>query len=181
MTSGTETGQSAGPATRRPPVPAALVLEDGRIHRGTAFGAEGSTLGEAVFSTAMSGYQETLTDPSLCRQILVSASPHIGNTGWNDEDGESETDQIWVSGLVIRDLTRRASSWRSNRSLESEMVEQGIVGIAGSTRGRSYVTSGTTAPCEAASSREMPSAPTRRCWPRSASSRVWRDGRLPMS
>lgn len=117
--------------------PAALVLEDGRIHRGTAFGATGTTLGEAVFTTAMSGYQETLTDPSYCRQIVVSTAPQIGNTGWNDEDGESLLDgevgggRIWVSGLVIRDLSRRASNYRSERTLEDEMVAQGVVGIAG--------------------------------------------------
>ena len=115
---------------------AALVLEDGRIHRGTAFGAVGTTLGEAVFSTAMSGYQETLTDPSYCRQIVVATAPQIGNTGWNDEDGESRTDgtsqegRIWVAGLVIRDLSRRPSNWRSDRTLEDEMIRQGIVGIA---------------------------------------------------
>lgn len=117
--------------------PAALVLEDGRIHRGTAFGATGTTLGEAVFTTGMSGYQETLTDPSYYRQIVVSTAPQIGNTGWNDEDGESLLDgrngggRIWVSGLVIRDLSRRASNYRSERTLEDEMLAQGIVGIAG--------------------------------------------------
>ncbi|MFN3600652.1 MAG: glutamine-hydrolyzing carbamoyl-phosphate synthase small subunit [Dietzia sp.] len=117
--------------------PAALVLEDGRIHRGTSFGATGTTLGEAVFSTGMSGYQETLTDPSYYRQIVVSTAPQIGNTGWNDEDGESLLDgrngggRIWVSGLVIRDLSRRASNYRSERTLEDEMLAQGIVGIAG--------------------------------------------------
>ena len=117
--------------------PAALVLEDGRIHRGTAFGATGTTLGEAVFTTAMSGYQETLTDPSYCRQIVVNTAPQIGNTGWNDEDGESLLDgvdrggRIWVSGLVIRDLSRRASNYRSERTLEDEMIDQGVVGIAG--------------------------------------------------
>ena len=127
-----QTPQTA--ATERPA--AALVLSDGRVHRGTAFGAVGTTLGEAVFSTAMSGYQETLTDPSYCRQIVVATAPHIGNTGWNDEDGESRTDgegdpgRIWVSGLVIRDLARRASNWRSERTLEDEMRAQGIVGIA---------------------------------------------------
>ena len=115
---------------------AALVLEDGRIHRGTAFGATGTTLGEAVFTTAMSGYQETLTDPSYCRQIVVTTAPQIGNTGWNDEDGESLLDgvdgggRIWVSGLVIRDLSRRASNFRAERTLEDELVAQGTVGIA---------------------------------------------------
>ena len=124
---------TAAPGARQP---AALVLEDGRIHRGTAFGATGTTLGEAVFTTAMSGYQETLTDPSYCRQIVVTTAPQIGNTGWNDEDGESLLDgedgggRIWVSGLVIRDLSRRASNFRSRRTLEDELIAQGTVGIA---------------------------------------------------
>jgi carbamoyl-phosphate synthase small subunit len=127
-------GTTVAPGGR---APAALVLEDGRIHRGTAFGATGTTLGEAVFTTGMSGYQETLTDPSYHRQIVVSTAPQIGNTGWNDEDGESLLDgrngggRIWVSGLVIRDLSRRASNHRSERTLEDEMLAQGIVGIAG--------------------------------------------------
>lgn len=116
--------------------PAALVLSDGRIHRGTAFGATGTTLGEAVFTTAMSGYQETLTDPSYHRQIVVTTAPQIGNTGWNDEDGESLLDgddrggRIWVAGLVIRDLSRRASNHRAQRTLEDEMLTQRAVGIA---------------------------------------------------
>ena len=81
------TSQNFTPTTSGRREPAALVLEDGRIHRGTAFGARGTTLGEAVFTTAMSGYQETMTDPSYCRQIVVTTAPQIGNTGWNDEDG----------------------------------------------------------------------------------------------
>lgn len=109
---------------------AVLVLADGKIFRGTSFGATGSTLGEAVFTTAMTGYQETLTDPSYHRQIVVCTAPQIGNTGWNDEDGESHGDKIWVAGLVIRDLSNRVSNWRAERSLEDEMVAQGIVGIA---------------------------------------------------
>lgn len=131
------TPHSTTPAPQAGPQPAALVLEDGRIHRGTSFGATGTTLGEAVFTTAMSGYQETLTDPSYCRQIVVTTAPQIGNTGWNDEDGESLLDgrvgggRIWVSGLVIRDLSRRASNYRSQRSLEDEMIAQGVIGIAG--------------------------------------------------
>ncbi|WP_128889773.1 glutamine-hydrolyzing carbamoyl-phosphate synthase small subunit [Corynebacterium pelargi] len=111
--------------------PAALVLADGRIFRGTSFGKVGTTLGEAVFSTAMTGYQETMTDPSYHRQIVVATAPQIGNTGWNDEDGESYGDKIWVAGLVIRDLSVRVSNWRAKRSLEDEMIAQGIVGIAG--------------------------------------------------
>ncbi|WP_010541687.1 glutamine-hydrolyzing carbamoyl-phosphate synthase small subunit [Dietzia alimentaria] len=131
------TSHSTTPAAPGAPQPAALVLEDGRIHRGTAFGATGTTLGEAVFTTAMSGYQETLTDPSYCRQIVVTTAPQIGNTGWNDEDGESLLDgvdgggRIWVSGLVIRDLSRRTSNYRAQRSLETEMIAQGTIGIAG--------------------------------------------------
>ena len=120
------------------PEPAVFVLEDGSIHRGFAYGAKGETLGEAVFTTGMSGYQETLTDPSYCRQIVVATAPQIGNTGWNSEDGESRVEgatdssgKVWVSGFVIRDSSRRASNWRSERTLESELTEQGIVGISG--------------------------------------------------
>lgn len=109
-------------------VPAILVLEDGRSFRGTSFGATGTTFGEAVFSTGMSGYQETLTDPSYHRQVVVATAPHVGNTGWNDEDDESE--QIWVAGYVARDPARLASNWRSRRSLDEELVKQGIVGIS---------------------------------------------------
>ena len=110
---------------------AVLVLEDGRTHTGTAFGATGQTLGEAVFSTGMSGYQETLTDPSYHRQIVVATAPQIGNTGWNSEDGESRGDRIWVAGYVVRDPSPRASNWRATGSLDDELVRQGIVGIAG--------------------------------------------------
>ena len=111
-----------------PQIPALLVLEDGRSFRGVSFGATGETFGEAVFATGMSGYQETLTDPSYHRQVVVATAPHIGNTGWNDEDDESG--QIWVAGYVVRDLSRVRSNWRSNRSLESELRTQGVVGIA---------------------------------------------------
>ena len=110
---------------------AALVLEDGRVHRGTALGALGQTLGEAVFSTGMSGYQETLTDPSYHRQIVVATAPQIGNTGWNHEDAESRGDRIWVAGYVVRDPSPRASNWRATGTLEDELARQGIVGIAG--------------------------------------------------
>lgn len=110
---------------------AALVLEDGGVHRGTAFGALGQTLGEAVFSTGMSGYQETLTDPSYHRQIVVATAPQIGNTGWNHEDAESRGDRIWVAGYVVRDPSPRASNWRATGTLEDELARQGIVGIAG--------------------------------------------------
>ena len=109
--------------------PAILVLEDGRAFSGDAYGAVGETVGEAVFSTGMSGYQETLTDPSYHRQVVVMTAPHIGNTGVNDEDNESR--RIWVAGYVVRDPAVRPSSWRSQRSLEDELVLQGVVGISG--------------------------------------------------
>jgi carbamoyl-phosphate synthase small subunit len=108
---------------------AILVLEDGRAFRGESFGAVGETFGEAVFTTGMTGYQETLTDPSYHRQVVVATAPHIGNTGWNDEDDES--DRIWVSGYVVRDPARTPSNWRSRRSLHSELKTQGVVGISG--------------------------------------------------
>ncbi|MHC0428712.1 glutamine-hydrolyzing carbamoyl-phosphate synthase small subunit [Streptomyces sp. O3] len=110
-------------------VPAVLVLEDGRMFRGRAYGAVGHTFGEAVFSTGMTGYQETLTDPSYHRQVVVMTAPHIGNTGVNDEDPESS--RIWVSGYVVRDPARVTSNWRSQRSLDEELVHQGVVGISG--------------------------------------------------
>ena len=110
---------------------ALLVLEDGRVFTGTAFGKVGQTLGEAVFSTGMSGYQETLTDPSYHRQIVVATAPQIGNTGWNGEDAESRGDKIWVAGYAVRDPSPRASNWRATGTLEDELVRQGIVGIAG--------------------------------------------------
>ncbi|PAZ11052.1 carbamoyl phosphate synthase small subunit [Streptomyces sp. SA15] len=109
--------------------PAVLVLEDGRIFRGRAYGAVGVTFGEAVFSTGMTGYQETLTDPSYHRQVVVMTAPHIGNTGVNDEDPESK--RIWVSGYVVRDPARVPSNWRSRRSLDEELAQQGVVGISG--------------------------------------------------
>ena len=108
---------------------AALVLEDGRVFRGEPFGATGSTLGEVVFCTGMTGYQETLTDPSYHRQIVVATAPQIGNTGWNDEDDESR--RIWVAGYVVRDPARVPSNWRSRRPLGDALAEQGVVGIAG--------------------------------------------------
>ncbi|BBH16290.1 carbamoyl-phosphate synthase small chain [Nocardioides baekrokdamisoli] len=109
--------------------PALLVLEDGRTFRGQAYGAEGETFGEAVFSTGMTGYQETLTDPSYHRQVVVMTAPHVGNTGVNDEDPESA--RIWVAGYVVRDPARVPSNWRSQRSLDDELKAQGIVGIQG--------------------------------------------------
>ena len=110
---------------------AVLVLEDGRVYTGTPFGAVGQTLGEAVFSTGMSGYQETLTDPSYHRQIVVATAPQIGNTGWNHEDAESRGDKIWVAGYVVRDPSPRASNWRATGTLDDELIRQGVVGIAG--------------------------------------------------
>ena len=108
---------------------AILVLEDGRSFRGEAYGAVGETFGEAVFATGMTGYQETLTDPSYHRQVVAQTAPHIGNTGWNDEDDESS--RIWVSGYVVRDPARTPSNWRSKRSLGEELDRQGVVGISG--------------------------------------------------
>ncbi|HJP75687.1 MAG TPA: glutamine-hydrolyzing carbamoyl-phosphate synthase small subunit [Pseudonocardiaceae bacterium] len=108
---------------------AALVLEDGRVFPGMPYGATGSSLGEIVFCTGMTGYQETLTDPSYRRQIVVATAPQIGNTGWNDEDDESG--RIWVAGYVIRDPARAPSNWRSRRGLDEELERQGVVGIAG--------------------------------------------------
>jgi carbamoyl-phosphate synthase small subunit len=109
--------------------PALLVLEDGRTFRGEAYGAEGETFGEAVFNTGMTGYQETLTDPSYHRQVVVMTAPHVGNTGINDEDRESR--RIWVAGYVVRDPARTPSNWRSRRTLDDELREQGVVGISG--------------------------------------------------
>ncbi|MGI8722582.1 MAG: glutamine-hydrolyzing carbamoyl-phosphate synthase small subunit [Geodermatophilaceae bacterium] len=109
--------------------PALLVLEDGRAFRGEAFGAIGHTVGEAVFNTGMTGYQETLTDPSYAGQVVVMTAPQIGNTGMNDEDGESAG--IQVAGFVVRDPSPRPSNWRSQRSLESALSAAGVVGISG--------------------------------------------------
>lgn len=109
--------------------PAILVLSDGRTFRGRGFGATGTTLGEAVFTTAMTGYQETLTDPSYHRQLMVATAPHIGNTGWNDEDSESRDGKIWAAGLIIHDLARRVSNWRAQHSLTDELEAQNIIGI----------------------------------------------------
>ncbi|WP_210481369.1 glutamine-hydrolyzing carbamoyl-phosphate synthase small subunit [Naasia sp. SYSU D00948] len=109
--------------------PAVLVLEDGRRFRGRAYGARGRTFGEAVFATAMTGYQETITDPSYAGQIVLQTAPHIGNTGVNDEDPESS--RIWVAGYVVRDPSRVVSNHRAVRSLDEDLVAQGIVGISG--------------------------------------------------
>jgi carbamoyl-phosphate synthase small subunit len=108
--------------------PAVLVLEDGTTFRGTGYGTEAEAFGEAVFNTGMTGYQETLTDPSYCRQIVAMTAPHIGNTGINDEDDESR--RIWVSGFVIRNPSPIASNWRAARSLDDSLLAAGVTAIA---------------------------------------------------
>ena len=143
--------------------------------RGRSYGAQGRTIGEIVFSTGMTGYQETLTDPSYHRQIVVQTAPHIGNTGVNDEDAES--DRIWVAGYVVREPARRASSWRSRGELEDDLRDAGIVGLcevdtraltrhlreAGAMRGGIF----SGAPC-------LPEAPTPVAPVRPASTSAWR-------
>ncbi len=119
-------GLPAGTPAAGPP--ALLVLEDGTTLRGTGFGAEGETFGEMVFNTGMTGYQETLTDPSYARQIVAMTAPHIGNTGMNNADPESR--RIWVGGYVVREPARIASNWRAVRDLDTELRNQGITGIA---------------------------------------------------
>ncbi|MCE0507811.1 glutamine-hydrolyzing carbamoyl-phosphate synthase small subunit [Microbacterium aurugineum] len=126
MTLSTPAGQA--PAAQLPD-PAVLVLEDGTRHAGRAYGARGRTLGEVVFATGMSGYQETITDPSYAGQIVLQTAPHIGNTGMNDEDAESR--RIWVSGYIVRDPSRVVSNWRANSSLDDVLVQDGVVGISG--------------------------------------------------
>src|SRR3954449_3637265 len=116
-------------STGSTPEGAILVLEDGRTFRGESYGAAGETFGEAVFSTGMTGYQETLTDPSYHKQVVVMTAPHIGNTGVNGEDDESR--RMWVAGFVVRDPARRAANWRATGSLDDELVAQGVVGISG--------------------------------------------------
>ena len=153
---------------------ALLVLED--VFKGRAWGASGRTLGEIVFSTGMTGYQETLTDPSYHRQIVVMTAPHIGNTGVNDEDPESS--RIWVAGFVVRDAARRASgehaaNWKTSSSL------RGSLASPTSTRVRSHATSASAVPCAPASSRVtrcpwVHSTWARRPWPRSCASSLSR-------
>ncbi|MBV7295387.1 glutamine-hydrolyzing carbamoyl-phosphate synthase small subunit [Corynebacterium sp. TAE3-ERU12] len=125
--------QKGSPVTSASPAvsstPAVLVLADGTVFKGRGFGATGRTLGEAVFSTAMTGYQETLTDPSYHRQLVCATAPQMGNTGWNDEDSESHDERIWAAGFIIRDLSRAPSNWRSKRSLAEELAKQNIIGI----------------------------------------------------
>jgi carbamoyl-phosphate synthase small subunit len=104
-----------------------LVLDDGAIFEGESWAAIGETFGEAVFSTGMTGYQETLTDPSYHKQVVIMTAPHVGNTGMNHTDEESK--QIWVSGFVVRNPSPRVSNWRSEKSLEESLIEAGVVGI----------------------------------------------------
>lgn len=108
---------------------AILVLEDGRVFTGKAYGQVGKTLGEAVFATGMTGYQETITDPSYAGQIVVQTAPHIGNTGVNSRDEESN--KVWVAGYVVRDASRMVSNFRAENDLESELKKFGVVGIRG--------------------------------------------------
>ena len=125
-------------------VPALLVLEDGTVYSGSAFGATGAAFGEAVFTTGMTGYQETLTDPSYRRQVVIATAPQIGNTGWVAGDGagadhpagdlgasDNESPRIWVAGYVIRDLAPRPSNYRATSSLPAELERQAVVGISG--------------------------------------------------
>ena len=109
--------------------PAILVLADGTVFRGIAIGASGSSTGEVVFNTAMTGYQEILTDPSYCKQIITLTCPHIGNVGVNAEDAESR--QVFASGLVIRDLSMTVSNWRKTQSLPDYLKANNVVAIAG--------------------------------------------------
>ncbi|MGI6878216.1 glutamine-hydrolyzing carbamoyl-phosphate synthase small subunit [Microbacterium sp. gxy059] len=109
--------------------PAVLVLEDGTRYAGRAYGARGRTLGEVVFTTGMTGYQETLTDPSYAGQIVLQTAPHIGNTGVNSEDPESR--RIWVAGYIVRDPSRVVSNWRAEGSLDDQLASSGVVGISG--------------------------------------------------
>jgi len=127
-TSGPSTNSGAGRLSFSTD-PAVLVLEDGSRHPGRAYGARGTTLGEVVFSTGMTGYQETLTDPSYAGQIVLQTAPHIGNTGMNHEDPESR--RIWVAGYIVRDPSRVVSNWRADESLDDALVRDGIVGISG--------------------------------------------------
>ena len=109
-------------------IPALLALEDGSVFYGQSIGVTGQSVGEVVFNTAMTGYQEILTDPSYAQQIVTLTYPQIGNTGVNEEDNES--DQVWCKGLVIRQTPRRVSNWRAQQSLPEFLEEQNVVAIA---------------------------------------------------
>ena len=115
----------ANPVTR----PALLVLEDGTVFEGESVGADGLSVGEVVFNTAMTGYQEVLTDPSYARQLVTLTYPHIGNTGCTDQDDEAS--KVWCAGLIVRDVPRRSSSWRNQQALPEWLQTRGIVAIAG--------------------------------------------------
>ena len=104
-----------------------FVLDDGRIFEGSSWAAKGKTFGEAVFQTGMTGYQETLTDPSYHKQVVVMTAPHIGNTGVNDFDNESA--KIWVAGFVVRNPSSLTSNWRAQNDLEAELISQGVVAL----------------------------------------------------
>ena len=123
--SGIRTPYLATPDTT--PVPGTVVLEDGRSWRGRGFGATGTAFGEAVFATGMTGYQETLTDPSYHRQIVTMTAPHVGNTGMNTDDSESA--RIWVAGFIVRDPAPMASSWRAEATLDEQLRAAGVVGV----------------------------------------------------
>lgn len=109
--------------------PAILVLEDGTVFEGESVGANGLSVGEVVFNTAMTGYQEVLTDPSYARQMVTLTYPHIGNTGFNDQDDEAK--QVWAAGLIVRDVPRRPSSWRNQVALPDWLQTRGVVAISG--------------------------------------------------
>jgi len=120
----------ASPARRRVRGPAAaLALEDGSVFRGTAFGAEGTSFGEAVFNTSMTGYQEVLTDPSYAGQIVIMTSPHQGNTGVNDDDAESSA--MHLAGFAVREASRTAPSWRAEATVQEALAAAGVVAIEG--------------------------------------------------
>ena len=121
--------KSFPPFYRKQVKPAILVLEDGSVFRGRSIGIPGTATGEVVFNTAMTGYQEILTDPSYARQIITLTYPHIGNTGTNEEDMES--DRVWADGLVIRDLPVEVSSWRASQSLTDFLRDKEVVAIDG--------------------------------------------------
>lgn len=108
---------------------AILVLEDGTVFEGESVGAPGLSVGEVVFNTAMTGYQEVLTDPSYARQMVTLTYPHIGNTGMTDQDNEAS--KVWSAGLIVRDVPRRPSNWRSQVSLQDWLIQRGVVAIAG--------------------------------------------------
>ena len=149
---------------------AVLVLEDGRVYAGTQFGAVSQTLGEVVFSTGMSGYQETLTDPSYHRQIVVATAPQIGNTGWNHEDGESRgTRSGWPA--TSRDPSPRASNWRATGTLDDELVRRGSSGSPGGHPGDRPPPALPGIPCGPGSSRGRTGRARRNCSTGCATSR----------